>query len=327
MADLRERLEEHKKKTAVKKTRRAKWENWKKTQAMFYCKTSTNYSKWDMFESESDSDKEEEPIVNEEDPQIKAMAQDFKERHQRRVRSKKLAEELKKKGNDAMKRGLYKSAMHHYTQALEERKDYLALYTNRALVALKLEDAQQAIDDCSRVLEYCEVFHDGYQKEKDLCYKALLRRGLANKFQHDFDLAKADFEEAKKIEPEGVSEADKQLRLNEEERAHQKRLADIMANAESLKGKEYIDYLLAFLAGKMSKDIKNSEKEMKNKKKRKQLCFHELTVEEAKKLKETLDVENMVYYFSIQNGLPMLVDSLYISTNGLPLITSILETD
>ena len=105
------------------------------------------------------------------------------------------------------------------------------------------------------------------------------------------------------------------------------RLTDIMANAESLKGKEYIDYLLAFLAGKMSKDIKNSEKEMKNKKKRKQLCFHELTVEEAKKLKETLDIENMVYYFSIQNGLPMLVDSLYISTNGLPVIASILEAD
>lgn len=39
--------------------RRAKWDNWKKTQSMFYCKTSTNYNKWDMFESESDSDKEE----------------------------------------------------------------------------------------------------------------------------------------------------------------------------------------------------------------------------------------------------------------------------
>ena len=125
------------------------------------------------------------------------------------MRSKKLAEELKRKGNEAMKHGLYKSAMHHYTEALEERKDYLALYTNRALVALKLEDAQQAIDDCSRVLEYCEVFHDGYQKEKDLCYKALLRRGLANKFQRDFDLAKADFDEAKKIEPEGAGEAEK----------------------------------------------------------------------------------------------------------------------
>ena len=36
---------------ARKKERRAKWENWKKTQEMFYKKTSTNYNKWDMFES------------------------------------------------------------------------------------------------------------------------------------------------------------------------------------------------------------------------------------------------------------------------------------
>lgn len=159
------------------------------------------------------------------------MAQDFKDRHQRRVRSRVIATELKQKGNEALKRGLYKSALHHYTQAIEEKKDCLAVYTNRALVALKLEDAQQAIDDCTRVLEFCEVFHDGFEKEKDLCYKALLRRGLANKYQHDFDLAKADFEEAKKLEPEGATEADKQLKLNEEERAHQKKLADIMSNA------------------------------------------------------------------------------------------------
>lgn len=98
------------------------------------------------------------------------------------MRSRKIANELKVKGNEALRRGLYKSAMHHYSQAIEEKKDYLALYTNRALVCLKLEDAQQAIDDCTRVLEYCEVFHDGFDKEKDLCYKALLRRGLANKF-------------------------------------------------------------------------------------------------------------------------------------------------
>ena len=48
----------------------SKWENWKKTQAMFYCKTSTNYNKWDMFESESDPDdkEEQEPIVPKDDP-------------------------------------------------------------------------------------------------------------------------------------------------------------------------------------------------------------------------------------------------------------------
>ena len=70
MAELRGKLEEHKAAIHKKKNRRAKWENWKKTQAMFYCKTSTNYNKWDMFESESDpDDKEDEaPIVPKNDP-------------------------------------------------------------------------------------------------------------------------------------------------------------------------------------------------------------------------------------------------------------------
>ena len=144
---------------------------------MFYCKTSTNYNKWDMFESESDSEDDKDPILPKHDPQFQAMEKDFQDRRQRRIRDKKIAEELKAKGNEAMKRGLYKSAKHHYSEALEHKKDLLVLYTNRALVCLKLEDMQQAIDDCTRVLEFCEVFDEGYEKQKDLCYKALMRRG------------------------------------------------------------------------------------------------------------------------------------------------------
>ena len=205
MTSLRGQLEEYKKKEARKKMRRAKWENWKKTQAMFYCKTSTNYNKWDMFESDSEEPQEEEPVVPEHDPQFKAMEQDFKDRAQRRKRDRKLAEELKAKGNEATKRGLYKSAKQHYTEAMQHKKDLFILYTNRALICLKLEEPQQAIDDCTRVLEYQEVFNDDieenkYKKEPDLCYKALMRRGQALKFQRDFKLAKADFEEAKKLQ-------------------------------------------------------------------------------------------------------------------------------
>ena len=154
------KLEEHKKGVAKKKNRRAKWENWKKTQALFYCKTSTNYNKWDMFESETDSEKEDEPILPRHDPQFLAMEQDFKDRNQRRRRERGLAEGLKDKGNEALKRGLYKSARQHYTEALEHKKDLLPLYTNRALACIKLEDMQQAIDDCTRVVEYYECFDE-----------------------------------------------------------------------------------------------------------------------------------------------------------------------
>jgi hypothetical protein len=68
------------------------------------------------------------------------MESDFKDRKQRRVRDKKMANELKAKGNEATKRGLYKSAKHHYSEAMEYKKDMFILYTNRALVCLKLEE-------------------------------------------------------------------------------------------------------------------------------------------------------------------------------------------
>ena len=64
-------------------TRRAKWENWKKTQGLTYKKTSTNYNKWDMFES-SEEEIETEPIVPKNDPAFQAMERDFEERAQRR---------------------------------------------------------------------------------------------------------------------------------------------------------------------------------------------------------------------------------------------------
>lgn len=177
MSGLREKLDVYKSKKNIKKERRAKWENWKKTQAMFYCKTSTNYNKWDVFESSESDQDDKEPIVPKDDPAFKAMEKDFDDRAQRRTRDRKIAEELKIKGNEAMKRGLYKSAKQHYSDAIETKKDAMMNYTNRALACLKLEIPQQAIDDCTRVLEYCEVFDDGFTKQPDLCYKALMRRG------------------------------------------------------------------------------------------------------------------------------------------------------
>jgi len=44
---------------------------------MFYKKTSTNYNKWDCFESSEEEDPETDPIVPKDDPQFKAMEADF----------------------------------------------------------------------------------------------------------------------------------------------------------------------------------------------------------------------------------------------------------
>ena len=99
--------------------------------------------------------------------------------------------------------------------------------------------------------------------------------------------------------------------MTEEDKEHEEKLASIMANAESLKGKEYIDYLLAFLKGRKEEAPADASKPRQ---KRKQICFHELTQEECKKLTKTLSDEKMVYYFNVHGGLAVLVDSLYIST-------------
>lgn len=163
---------------------------------MFYKKTSTNYHKWDCFESSEEEDPETEPIVPKDDPQFKAMEADFQERSARMKKDTQLAEECKVKGNEALKRGLYKTANKHYTDAIEHKRGHMPLYTNRALARLKLELWQDAVDDCTRVLEYCEVFDDGFEKQKDLCYKALTRRAQALRGMKEFELAFKDLEVA-----------------------------------------------------------------------------------------------------------------------------------
>jgi len=55
------------------------------------------------------------------------------------------------------------------------------------------------------------------------------------------------------------------------------------------------------------------------------VCLHRLEKDEVKKLGKTLEDENMVYYFNVNDGMKILVDSLYISTEVLPLIQTILE--
>lgn len=246
MDELKDKLEEYKAKEIRRKERKAKWENWKKTQALIYRKTSTNYKKWEAFESEEDSQDETEPILPKDDPNFRAMELDMLERRKRRQRDRKEAEELKDKGNEAIKRGLYKTANKHYSDALEVKKDLLPLYTNRALARLKLEDYQGVIDDCTRLIEYNEVFNEGFTKERDLCYKAFIRRCQAFRAMKDFELALKDIEEAAKLYPE-EQDVEKQRKLTIEDMELDKRVRNIMSNSDLLKGKDYIEFILDFL--------------------------------------------------------------------------------
>lgn len=86
-----------------------------------------------------------------------------------------------------------------------------------------------------------------------------------------------------------------------------------MANAKSLEGKEYIDYLMKFL--KDGSD-ETAGKELKANQRRHIVCKNELTVEECKKLTDVLKDDKMVLYMSATGGFKVLVDSLYINSES-----------
>ena len=89
-----------------------------------------------------------------------------------------------------------------------------------------------------------------------------------------------------------------------------------MQNADSLRGKEYIDFLLRFLQGEESA------------KKKPKLCQHELTSEEATKLLKTLKEDNdLLLYFTRKDGFKILVDSLEFNHECLILIQELVSTN
>jgi len=65
----------------------------------------------------------------------------------------------------------YEKAIEVYTEAIETKRDFICLYTNRALAYIKLLNYEDAIKDCTKLLDYCECFEDGYVKSKNLTFK------------------------------------------------------------------------------------------------------------------------------------------------------------
>ena len=86
-----------------------------------------------------------------------------------------------------------------------------------------------------------------------------------------------------------------------------------MANAKSLEGKEYIDYLMKFLKDGSEE---TAHKELKANERRRVVCRNELTAEECKKLADVLKDEKMVLYMSATGGFKVLVDSLYLNSKS-----------
>ena len=96
------------------------------------------------------------------------------------------------------------------------------------------------------MLEYCDCFDNGFTKQKDLCYKAFMRRCLALRGMKDYELALKDLEEAEKLMPED-KDVIRYKRLTLEDIKQEKVIKKIMSNSELLKGKDYLDFILEFL--------------------------------------------------------------------------------
>lgn len=77
-----------------------------------------------------------------------------------------------------------------------------------------------------------------------------------------------------------------------------------MENSQTLKGKEFIDFLLNF----QQKEVESSVK-----RKMPKFCKNDLTSENAAKIRQIFKDDtagDILHYFSAKNGLKVLVDSL-----------------
>ena len=209
MEERREKLlgkvEEFKEQKARRQERKKKWEMWKKTQAIYWKKTSTDYQKWEFFTDSEDEfdrlEKEAEPVVPEDDPRFQGLKKDMDERAARIKEKRKKTLEIKDKANKFMKKKNYLEAIRLYTEAIKLTKSYKYLWTNRALAHIKRGDWQEAVNDCTRILEFSEVLEDGYTKSRDANFKAFARRSMAYKGMKEWDKAIEDVDQCLKLFP------------------------------------------------------------------------------------------------------------------------------
>jgi len=91
-----------------------------------------------------------------------------------------------------------------------------------------------------------------------------------------------------------------------------------MANSESLKGKEFLDFLFDYFSGKSHAPVKQPGVHLpKN-------CVNELKADEAKKLLDILRDEELMYYFNAKDGFKALVDSMNFGFEGLKILSELL---
>jgi len=303
--ELKLLVEKYKEAKSRKQERKKKWELWKKTQAIFWKKTATNYEKWEYFtDSEDEFEKAErdaQPVLPENDPGFRAMQDDLNQRNFNRRQRGTEAEELKKKANDLMKKKMFDRAAQVYSEAIDLFRSNKYLWSNRALAYLKQNEFEKAIDDCSKMLEYAEVLENGYVESLDVNFKFFARRAMGYKGLKKYDLALKDIESALTLIPGDASaqETKKELLELVESSKKLEQLSQKL-EAEDLSGKFSPDQLAvkavvdAFLELSTDAGIKSQEN---------QLALRSF---DYFKLKDLVKDEDLKLYFLHKNGLKAL---------------------
>lgn len=181
--------------------RKDKWLRWKKSQTMLGKSRYINYKAWEYWEPDTDSEDEGDPIVPKDDPQFMAMEADMKQRNHKRAERAKTAERCNQRGNDAMAEGDHLGAIDHYEEGLEFDRGKKKLWTNKALAELKCYKYRDAVASCSKVLEYIEIFEEGFKRSPELSFKALTRRAQALRGLQKWSEALEDLKDALEIYP------------------------------------------------------------------------------------------------------------------------------
>eukprot|EP00930_Biecheleria_cincta_P030752 TRINITY_DN2130_c0_g1_i1.p1 TRINITY_DN2130_c0_g1~~TRINITY_DN2130_c0_g1_i1.p1 ORF type:complete len:1073 (+),score=266.61 TRINITY_DN2130_c0_g1_i1:49-3267(+) len=200
-AELLDKVGDFKEAKAKHQWRKDKWNRWKKSQALLKRSRNINYKAWEYWEPNTDTEDEGEPICPRDNPEFLAMEADMKDRRKKQSEKAKTAEKCRQRGNQCMKEGDYVGAIENYEEGLEYNRSSKALWTNRALAELKIFRWHDAITSCNKVIEYSEIFEEGFTRSADACFKAFTRRAIALRALHKWDEALEDLEDALKLFP------------------------------------------------------------------------------------------------------------------------------
>ena len=324
---LKAKLEVYKEKQKTKKFRKMKYNNWIKSHGEIKILDAsrhgpTNYTKWDMYESDSDQE-EKEPILPRHDPNFialeKSMNADLKKKEESQRKSLKLKEE----GNNYFKEKKYKKAIEKYSEAIEETRGMMYLYTNRAMAYIQVGEYNKAIEDCDRVIQYYELFEEELNKNVDTYTKALIRKAKALMNIKDYQEAKDTIDKAKDYNEDNdeINKFQKEIEnsLNLNKKAIEALKKNKNSDDENFKNiKNLIDEIRKRLY----------DKEIIRKKEFIEIFQKVKTIfeRENKKITSPTKDNNYILFFSISGGIETLFNFLKSKSNtDSDILTQILE--